>query len=128
VKSTPGQTAKRRELKRLVALLGELAWQRYPDVAPCAVFTNENKDAPVEEGDITYDEFYVVQHDSKSLPALMTKGKVFLRFRRRITSDHKIEQLWHLWDPGYAGTKPESVDELLPVIKAHIALLQRESN
>jgi hypothetical protein len=119
MKSTPEQTAKRRELKELVDVLGNLAWERNPEIAPCAIIPKKN--TPSIEGVIDYDEFFVFEKETKIFPAKATGGKIFLRFRRRVTKDRKNQSLWHFWEPGYAATKPEAVDELLPTIRALVA-------
>jgi hypothetical protein len=121
MKSTPEQTQKRTELKRLVVRLGELAWQRYPEVAPRGVLAHPNVESRLDVVD--YDEFFVVRHKAKAIPAKQTDGIVFLRFRRRVTKDGKHAMLWHVWEPGYAATKPEMVDEVFPVVSANLAAL-----
>lgn len=115
MKSTAEHAAKRRELKNLVTTLGELAWKQYPEIAACGIIARKN--APSNPSVIDYDEFFVLQHDTKTIPAKQTNGRVYLRFRRRVTRDRKHEALWHFWQPEYAATKPESVDELLPVVR-----------
>ena len=123
MKATAEQIAKRRELKDLVDLLGNLAWERNPEVAPYAIIPR--KDSSSVEGVIDYDEFFVVEKETKVLPAKATGGKIFLRFRRRITKDRKNQSLWHFWEPGYAATKPEAVDELLPTIRALVSAFRQ---
>lgn len=115
MKSTPEQTAKRCELKELVELLGNLAWERSPEIAPCAIIASKNAES--KPGVIDYDEFFVFEKQAQAIPAVQTGGKIFLRFRRRVTRDRKHQALWHFWEPGYAATKPEAVDELLPTIR-----------
>lgn len=126
MKSTPEQTAKRRELKALVDELGSLAWERNPEIAPCAIIPHKN--SPTVEGVVDYDEFFVVEKETKVFPATATNGKIFLRFRRRVTKDRKNEALWHFWEPGYAATKPDAVDELLPVVRALVAAMQKNGD
>lgn len=121
MKSTPEQTRKRGELKRLVVRLGEVAWQRYPEVAPHGVLAHAHVESRLDVVD--YDEFFVVRHETRTIPAKQTNGVVYLRFRRRVTKDGKHAMLWHVWEPGYAATKPEMVDEVLPVVSAHLAAL-----
>ncbi len=122
MKSTPEQTIKRRELKRLVVALGEVAWKRYPEIAPCGIIASKYPESKL--GVVDYDEFFIVQHETKTIPATQTGGKVYLRFRRRVTRNGKDVTLWHFWEPGYAATKPEMLDEMLPIIRAHLASLQ----
>lgn len=122
MKSNPEQTAKRRELKQLVDRLGLLAWERNPVVAPCAILPHMN--TLVVEGVVDYDEFFVFEKATKVVPAKATNGKIILRFRRRVTKNRKHEMLWHYWEPGYAATKPEAVDELLPLIRTLVASMQ----
>ena len=104
MKSTPEQTQKRAELKRLAVRLGELAWQRFPEVAPRGVLARANVESRLDVVD--YDEFFVVRHETKTVPAKQTNGTVYLRFRRRVTRDGKHAMLWLVWEPGYAATKP----------------------
>lgn len=123
MKSTPEQTQKRRLLKKMTVYLGELAWRVYPEIASHAII--DSFDTPTEDPrKIDYDEFCVYSWSTDTLPALKTKGFVYLRFRRRITRDRKYRSLWHFWEPGYAATKPESVDALLPVLEAQIESLE----
>lgn len=119
MKSTPEQTTKRRELKRLVTLLGDRALKRFPDVASCGIFANKHTTV-TDPKIITYDEFFVLEHVTKTIPAIETEGKIFLRFRRRVTRDGKLMSFWHVWEPGYAATKPETVEELLPIVRARV--------
>lgn len=123
MKSTPEQTAKRRELKKLVDLLGNLAWAKNPDIAPCAVIAHKN--SPCIDGVIDYDEFFVFEKETKALPARASDGKIRLRFRRRVTKDRKHQALWYLWEPGYAATDPRAVEELLPGIRVLVATFQQ---
>lgn len=109
MKSTPEQTAKRRELKELVDLLGNLAWERNPEIASCAIISRKNSES--REGVIDYDEFFVFEKETTVFPAKATNGKIFLRFRRRVTKDRKHQALWDFWEQGYAATKPEAVDD-----------------
>lgn len=124
MKSTPEQTAKRRELKELVDLLGNLAWAKNPEIAPCAIIAHKN--SPSIDGVIDYDEFFVFEKETKVLPAKATDGKIRLRFRRRVTKDRKNQALWHFWEPGYAATKPEAVDELLPYLRSLVAAFRQD--
>ena len=39
-------------------------------------------------------------------------------------SNGKHRVLWHVWEPGYAATKPAAVDELLPILRQRIASLE----
>jgi hypothetical protein len=121
MKSTPEQTAKRTELKQLVVQLGEFAWKRYPNVAPKGILEQSNVESHLDVVD--YDEFFVVRHETSAIRAKQTDGVVYLRFRRRITKDGKHSMLWHVWEPGYAATKPEMVEEMLPVVAANLASL-----
>lgn len=123
MKSSPEQTARRRELKLLVQAIGEMAWRLNPHVAPCAVIAHRN--SPVVEGVIDYDEFFVFEHTVTTMPAAKTGGNAILRFRRRVTKDRKNEALWHLWEPEYAATKPETVAELLPAVRNLATALRR---
>lgn len=122
MKSTPEQTSKRRELAHLVDALGDLAWRTYPEVAGVGIVESKESESKLDVVD--YDESFVVQHETTTIPARKTGGKIFLRFRRRVTRDRKHAMLWHFWEPGYAATKPEMVDEMLPVIQAHLCSLQ----
>ncbi len=95
---------------------------RYPEIDPIGIIAS--KYVPVIDPSIVdYDEFFVLQYETKTIPAKQTDGKIFLRFRRRVTRDRKRSALWHVWEPGYAATKPETVDELLPIVRAHVASL-----
>jgi hypothetical protein len=125
MKSSPEQTAKRRELKELVDLLGTLAWERNPEISACAIIPHKNSES--REGVIDYDEFFVFEKETMVFPAKATNGKIFLRFRRRVTKDRKHQSLWHFWEPGYAATKPEAVDEVLPTIRALVAAFRSKS-
>lgn len=118
MKSTPEQTSKRRELARLVDVLGDLAWRAHPEVAKVGIIASKDSESRLDVVD--YDEFFVVQHETTSIPAKKTGGKIFLRFRRRVTRDRRHAMLWHFWEPGYAATKPEVVDEMLPILQAHL--------
>jgi hypothetical protein len=122
MKSTPEQTSKRHELARLVDALGDIAWRSYPEVAEVGIVASKDSESTLDVVD--YDEFFVVQHETTTIPAKETGGKIFLRFRRRVTRDRKHAMLWHFWEPSYAATKPEMVDEMLPVIRAHLCSLQ----
>lgn len=123
MKSTPEQTAKRRKLKELVDLLGNLAWAKNPEIAPYAIVAHKN--SPSIEGVVDYDEFFIFEKETQAVLAKATDGKIRLRFRRRATVDRKHQTLWHFWEPGYAATKPEAIDELLPYLRSLVALFQR---
>lgn len=121
MKSTPEQTAARRELKRIARELMELAHRRNPEIAPRGLW--RNRTTPMIKGG-DFDEFYEIQHESKTIPAVETGGKVRLRCRRREIVGKGYLTIWHYWEPAYAATKPESVAELLPVVRAHVEALK----
>ncbi|AHF94470.1 hypothetical protein OPIT5_16755 [Opitutaceae bacterium TAV5] len=125
MKSTPEQTAKRRELKALTEELAELLHKQSPDVPEHAIAHRANE--PVKEGEISYDDYFTLVHDVRSIPAKQTGGKVILRFRRRRWKAKRIrgDQLWQIWEPGYAATKPEAVEELLPVLRELVTKARR---
>ena len=114
MKSTPEQTAKRRRLKQISEYLAVLAHEQIKNIPAHAVFRRANEQH--EDGVIDYDEYYTFSHRSTTLPASKTGGVVYLKCRRRVLRGKLC--LWLVWEPGYAATKPESVDELLPLIAA----------